>query len=303
MAPRYVPYEQIDPVKWDACIRSAPNGLIYAQHAYLAAMATRWDALVLDDYSAVMPLTWRKKYGIGYLYQPFFTAMLGVMGEGVNAALLQSFLEAIPRRFRYVDICLNAGNRFSLPGYPMTERVTYVLPLAADYETLYRGYRENIRRNIRKAEQVGCTVQPDLPVATVIALAQEQTRQFAPVTPGDFERFSRLYAVLQARGQARTYGIADARGEIVASCVFWLDERRAYYILVGNHPNGRTLGASHLLIDAFIRDYAGSGLLLDFEGSDIRNLAFFYSSFGAGEEHYPALKLNRLPWWAKLFKH
>ena len=33
----------------------------------------KWDALVLDDYAAVMPLTWRRKYGTRYLYQPAFT--------------------------------------------------------------------------------------------------------------------------------------------------------------------------------------------------------------------------------------
>jgi hypothetical protein len=71
---------------------------------------------------------------------------------------------------------------------------------------------------------------------------------------------------------------------------------------VGNHPDGRTAGASHFLIDAFIKDHAGTDMLLDFEGSDIRNLAFFYSSFGAKEENYGAIKLNRLPFYMKWLK-
>jgi hypothetical protein len=71
---------------------------------------------------------------------------------------------------------------------------------------------------------------------------------------------------------------------------------------VGNNPNGRTLGASHSLIDAFIKDHAGQNLLLDFEGSDVRNLAFFYSSFGATEEKYAAIKLNKLSWYIKWMK-
>ena len=295
MAIRYVPYQEIDPEKWDACIAAAPNGLIYAQHAYLSTMATHWDALVLDDYAAVMPLTWRKKYGIRYLYQPFFTAMLGLFGKAITPGLLEEFLQAIPADFRYCDLYLNAGNLLPVKGFDLYERITYVLQLVDDYATLQKGYRENIRRNIRKSEQVGCTVRKDFPVEEVIALAREQSQQFAPVTEDDFNRFTALYNKLKAKGKANTYGIADARGELVASCVFFRDARRAYYILVGNHPNGRTIGASHALIDAFIRDHAGSGLLLDFEGSDIRNLAFFYSSFGAREEPFPALRMNRLP--------
>jgi hypothetical protein len=72
--------------------------------------------------------------------------------------------------------------------------------------------------------------------------------------------------------------------------------------MVGNHPNGKTLGASHYLIDRFIHDHAGQKMLLDFEGSDIRNLAFFYSSFGAITELYPSLRINRLPWYIKWLK-
>jgi hypothetical protein len=72
--------------------------------------------------------------------------------------------------------------------------------------------------------------------------------------------------------------------------------------MVGNHPDGKTIGASHALIDAFIKDHANQNLILDFEGSDIRNLAYFYEGFGAGFEIYPGLKVNKLPWYVRLFK-
>ena len=56
------------------------------------------------------------------------------------------------------------------------------------------------------------------------------------------------------------------------------------------------------MIDHFIQEHAGKKLLLDFEGSDIKNLAWFYRSFGATEEKYPGIKLNRLQPILKLFK-
>jgi len=56
------------------------------------------------------------------------------------------------------------------------------------------------------------------------------------------------------------------------------------------------------LIDAFIKDNADKPLILDFEGSDIRNLAFFYSGFGAKDEQYPFLKINKLPFYLKWLK-
>ena len=101
MAINYLTYQQIDKVKWDACIKEASNGLIYGYSFYLDTMSKNWDALVLNDYEAVMPLTWNKKYGICYLYQPPFTASLGIFGQSLSAALVNRFLAAIPKKFAY----------------------------------------------------------------------------------------------------------------------------------------------------------------------------------------------------------
>lgn len=302
MVIHYLKYKEIDQQKWNTCMDTADNGLIYAYSWYLDAMAKNWDALVLNDYDAVMPLTWNRKYGVHYLYQPFFTACLGIFGKKITATIVNEFLKAVPSRFNYWDIYLNHGNFFSIPGFPLYERINYVLPLDDSYEHLSGRYRDNIKRNIKKAIQLGCTVKKDLPVADVIVLARAQSASFSPVTSEDFERFKGLYQLLNLQKKATTYGIYTSTNELVASCVFFFSHNRAYYILVGNHPNGKTIGASHALIDAFIKDHAGQNLLLDFEGSDIRNVAFFYNSFGAREEKYAGIKLNKLPRLLKFLK-
>lgn len=299
---RFVSYQQIDKLKWDARIDAAANGLVYAYSFYLDAMAKHWDALVLDDYEAVMPLTWNKKYGIFYLYQPFFVASLGVFGNNISATLVNDFLNAIPAKFSYCDIYLNQANRFKLTNFNLYERVNFVLPLNYPYEKLYNNFRDNIKRNIKKATQLNCVIKKDISVDTVIALAMEQSKKFSPVTLDDYVHFKNVYQHLQQQQKAVTYGVYTTNDELVASGVFFFSHRRAYYILVGNHPNGKTIGASHALINAFIKDNAEQDLLLDFEGSDIPNLAFFYSSFGATEEKFAGLKLNRLPFWMKWFK-
>ncbi len=302
MAIAYVPYSSIDKKKWDDCIFNAANGLVYATSIYLDTMSDNWDALVMDDYKAVMPLTWRKKYGIHYLYQPFFTACLGVFAQQVNAQLLHDFLKAVPARFRYWDISLNHGNFFQLPGFDLYQRMNYVLPLDGPYEKLHENFRDNIKRNIKKAARLNCVIKKDIPVDDVISLARDQLKDSALLTKNDFTRFTKLYQQLLAEKQAITYAVYSSLNELLASGVFFFYKNRAYYILVGNHPNGKTLGASHALINAFIKDHAGQHMLLDFEGSDIRNLAFFYSSFGAAEEKYAGLKYNNLPRLLKYFK-
>ena len=303
MGIQYLTYQQINRQKWDECISNAGNGLIYGYSVYLDTMTESWDALVLNDYDAVMPLTWRKKYGIRYLYQPFFTASLGVFGNNLSATLLNDFLLAIPAKFKYWDIYLNAGNYFELPAFKLYERANYVLPLQNNYQQLFQQFRNNIKRNIVKAKNLQLLVQKNIPVDNVIELAKEQSTSFSSVSDKDYENFKKLYHYFYTNKQAATYGVFTPQNQLVASCVFFFSHKRAYYILAGNHPNGKTLGASHALIAAFIEEYAAQYMLLDFEGSDISSLAFFYSSFGAVTEKYVGLKNNKLPGLLKLFKN
>jgi Acetyltransferase (GNAT) domain len=298
----YLTYQQIDKKKWDACIDKAPNGLIYTYSYYLDAMSKNWDGLVLstglhseNDYEAVMPLTWKKKYGIHYLYQPPFTACLGVFGKVLTAEIIDRFLKAIPDKFRYWDVYLNHGNFFLLADFILYQRMNYVLPLHDGYERIYDQYRHSTKRNIKKSEKLALVINKDIAVAEVILLAREQSKDFATMAARDFDNFKILYRLLNKKEKATTYGVYTKDGELLASAVFFFSHDRAYYIMVGNHPNGKTLGASHALINAFIKDHAGENITLDFEGSDIRSLAFFYSSFGAVEEKYSAIHLNKLP--------
>jgi hypothetical protein len=91
------------------------------------------------------------------------------------------------------------------------------------------------------------------------------------------ELFRSLFNVVAKKANTAVYSVADSSDNLLASAVFFIDSGRAYYILVGNASSRKNSGASHTLIDAFIKDHAGKGILLDFEGSDIPGLALFYS--------------------------
>lgn len=297
---QYLRRNQVDAERWDRCIDKAPNRLIYAYSFYLDHMAPGWSALVLGDYEAVMPLPLRMKWGIQYVYRPALIASLGVFGESLTQAMVKQFIQAVPSSIKLIDTTLNAGNIFCNPPEFPRQHSNFVLPLQLPYEQLYGGYRENIKRNIKRAQKLNNRYTTDIDVEEVIRLARLQPDRTSHLTETDYTHFTRLYHFLHQQKKAFSCGVYTASNELVASCVYFFSHNRAYYIFVGNHPNGRTQGASHFLIDRFIHDNAGTNLLLDFEGGDFRNLAFFYGSFGAQLEVYPALYVNRLPWYVKL---
>ena len=300
----YISRSEIDVQKWDNCISNARNGLIYAFSFYLDAMSRNWDALVMGDYKIVMPLTWNKKAGIFYLYQPPLTPSLGIFGDAINANIVNAFIESIPQKFRFMEISLNTGNdvgEIADGSIESIKRKNYILRLRSPYQEIYDHYNENIKRNIKRAVALGCVAQRNIAVEQIIMLVKDQFSSIIPLQKNLFVNFHSLYNLLSSQGKATTYGITH-NGELLSGAVYFYSHSRAFYILVGNHPNGKTIGTSHYLVDRFIADHAGQDLVLDFEGSDISSLAFFYRSFGATEESYHSIKMNRLPWYAKWMK-
>lgn len=294
--------EQIDKTKWDECIRQSDNGLIYAYSFYLDLMAKNWDALILGDYEKVMPLTWKNKFGIQYLYQPFLTAQLGIFGKKITNEDCAQFLKSIPEGFRYADIMLNYKNTFHIDKKFISERKNLVLSLHQDYEIIKQNFNENTKRNIKKATVTGYIFKKNFDVSKVIELAILQMKKQGTQAKDDMNNFRKLHELLHKMDMSNTYGIFSSSDDLLSSCVFFFSHNRAYYILVGNNPKGRDIGASHALINEFIKEQAGKNILLDFEGSDISTLANFYKGFGAVNESYLHLKINKLPFFLKWLK-
>lgn len=299
---RYIPQENIDKPKWDRRIKDAPNGLVYAHSWYLDALAKNWDALVLGDYEYIMPLCWRTKLGIKYLFQPGLTPVLGIFGEHIPEEISTQFLQAIPKKFKLWDISLNHANHLPQNHYPVYLRPNYVLPLCENYQTLTERYSSNCQRNRKKALDSGCTIKTGIPVSEVIGLAKEQFRTFTQFDEKNFESLKKIFILKNDDQQAITYGVYSKEEILLASCAFLFSNDRAYYWLVGNAPEAKKVAASFLLIDSFIRDHAGSSMLLDFEGSDNENIAKFYKGFGASNEPYSTIFYSKLPALLSLFK-
>ena len=92
---KHLLHSEIDKVKWNHCISKSDHALLYAEAEYLDALAVNWDALVLNDYESVMPLCWKSKWGINYLYQPPFVQQSGIFStKPLSDIVVQQFINA-----------------------------------------------------------------------------------------------------------------------------------------------------------------------------------------------------------------
>jgi hypothetical protein len=298
---RHVPRKEIDTTRWDACVEKAVNSIIYGFHYYLDHMAAgQWDALVLGDYEAVMPLTWRRKYRIRYLYQPPFTQQTGIFAANpLPPAAIEAFLETTRRYFHFAEIFLNYGN--DAPG--LEPYTNYILPLDSPYPGLAARYKKDLLNNLRIAGRSHHHYTHTLDLATAL---ERYRHEYAARTPhvktDDHHNFERLCHYLQTLGRIVLRAAADANGQLLATALLLRDNRRLYLLQSTTPEAGRKTGANHFLLDALIREFAASQLLLDFEGSDIPGIAHFYANFGGIRQPYFFCRYNCLPWPIRLLK-
>lgn len=302
---RYLKHKEIDKTRWDRAISTSAHPLIYARAAWLDALCPdSWDAMVEDDYAMVFPLPRRKKMGYIYTYTPFFIQQLGFFSPvppDEKKAIL--FLEAIPEEFRLAELKLNLAFPVPAKDWVFSANHNYELSLAPDYDRLKAGYHENHRRNIRKFSSSGCTLRRAGDAEAVITLfRQGKGKEVKHWRDAEYENFRRLLRTFDAEGAVRIMEVYDGPGTMIAGAVFLSWKGRHIFLFSATGRRAKELGAMPGLIDATIREYAGTGDLLDFEGSNDAGLARFYAGFGAGLSIYHAAVRNRLGTGINLLK-
>ena len=290
---RFLKNSHIDRAKWDTLISDC--GLVYAQSWYLDIVHPEWSALVLDDYEAVMPITGGKKFGVNYLFQPFFVQQLGVFSRRkATAEMLQDFLHAIPKKFRFAEIRLNEGNvvENQLQGIDYHRNV--ILDLNQDYATIRASYHNNTKRNLAKAENLDLQIVENIDIRKIIRLFREN-RGASVCVWGDEEYATliQLAESAQRRNAAFTFGVTEnGSDELICGALFMQTESRVIFLFSGNSDRGKDVQAMSFLLDRTLQRFAKQPLTFDFEGSDDDNLARFYLGFGGEEKRYPAYTYN-----------
>ena len=292
---QYLQHSQIDKTKWDATIAECGN--IYAYSWYLDIVHPNWEALVGDDYQSVMPLTGGKKFGINYLYQPYFVQQLGVFSKSqMSAETTTAFLKAIPAKYRFAEIRLNEGNTFEEDMQGVEYHRNVLLDLNQDYQTIYSNYHTNTKRNLTKAENNNLQlVNSVIPYHVVALFTDNRGALLDKWGDAEYARLTYLAKTAVNRGDAFVLGVSEKGvGQLICAAIFMKTNDRITFLFSGLTVEGKQRQAMTYLLDQVIQKYANQPITFDFEGSDDENLARFYLGFGGQEVKYPSYTFNRL---------
>jgi hypothetical protein len=292
---------EVDIPQWEACLAQSRQAVIYAHAWYLNSVCARWSAVVevnAGRYVSLFPLPEKHIAGLRQIYQPFFTQQLGLFTTGDSRFTQpQDYLACIPAAYLRVYVQLNVHNAWEegkpKQGFQLKERLTYQLNLDRPYEKLYQGYSLNQKRNIRKGGAGYQVVLGDM--ARLITLFQDHKGPQVPaLKEKDYAGLGRLYQELHRQGAGQVLELW-ADHQLLAAGLFLYSPGHIIYLFGASTAAGRQQAAMASLLDWVIRQQAGSGRVLDFEGSDIPSLAKFYANFGARPVPYLSLRRTSIP--------
>jgi len=303
---QFIRSDKINRIAWDQNMERSEYGLPYACSWYLdAVMNDQWNALISDDYSWMMPLPSKTKWGIEYLPTPLFVQQLGIFGpQPCSPEITRHFVQQILHNYKLIEFNFNHHNAFDASDYTemRTERSNVILHIPENREALWQHYHENAKRNIQKASAAGLRFG-NASIRSVIKLFDEHKAFEIPNWKiENYNVLERLFHMASFRGFARCYGIYNSSGVQICGAVIIEWKNRALFLFSGNSNEGMELGAMPYLIHQYLLEAPAHIRIFDFEGSDHPGLKRFYQSFGAIDANYVHLRHDRLPFYVRWFK-
>lgn len=301
---QYIKHKAIDKKKWDSCIDQTKNGFVFGYSWYLDCVFNQWDALVLNDYDAVFPLTIKSKLGLKYLFNPMFTLELGLFSKlDINSQLVKSFLDNIPSNVRLIDYNLNFTNTFNLDStFDIVQKKCQAIELNQSYVEIQKKYSTNLKRNLSKAKKNLLLVKTSNNVSTVVSIFKENKGAILnELKEIHFIELEKLLSEILNRKAGFIYECWLDQ-ELLAAAAYSISNDRIIYIKGGSTQKGRELNAMHCIMDHVINSYSEQNIIFDFGGSSISQVAKFNYQFGAEDYSYLRIYRNKLPFPLNLLK-
>ena len=293
---KYLKHREIDVKAWDKCINQSFNGIVYATSWYLDLVHEDWEALVENDYERVMPLTGGKKFGMDYLFQPYFTQQLGIFSQSMlNPEIVSLFIKQIPLHYKFIEINLNSFNKIESNDLNIVSNKNHILDLINEHSKISSKYSTQTKRNLKKSRKAGLSLMKNIKPEAIISLFRENRgKDLQKWNDSHYNILKRLMYSSIYKGKGIAYGVFTGYNEMCAGAFFLKSNNRLIFLFSGSNETARETSAMTFLIDAVIEEFTPSQSIFDFEGSNDQNLARFYKGFGAKEIEYAGIQINKL---------
>lgn len=297
----YLKRKDVEEDKYNDCINNSIQSNVFGFSWYLDMVTDNWDVLVLNDYEAVMPLPFRRKAFIKYVYPPFWLIQLGIYSKEVEDE--NEFLIELFDNFNFVELRMNYMNSFSMFSVFQQEKRIQILPLNREYEVIYAKYNRNRKRELKKAVSHDLNeCWNDCPTVLINLFKENVGKRVKKISDKDYDKLLALMQVCVRKKIGELLTIYDKNNRVVSGAFFLKHKKRVTELVCSSDFKNRKNGANTFMNDRAIYKYSRNFDVFDFGGSSMKKIAAYYKSFGAIDEKYTQLYYNSLPKIVKLFK-
>lgn len=276
---------QFGPRQWDAFCETSFPGHIEYRFEYFNAIWPSWHLLVDQKTGQpVLPIFFRS-WDVGQLFpaMPLFIQKLPLNPQ-TDLISLVHFLKKRFLRFHF-SLTLNTDYKDQF-----SRRVNLYLDLSPDTDHLWKGFSENLKRNLKKAGGNNLTFSRHQQMEAFIkhykqGLTQEQWAMSKKAEKS-------LLRIAELKHSLLIAEVSEG-SEVLASAIFLMGKHRIIYLLGSTTSKGREKQAIAWLFWSIIQEERADGRILDFEGGNLPGLFRFFSSFGAIEEYFYTLQYTR----------
>lgn len=256
----------------------------------------QWEAVVYQkgtDVWGLWPLPIVEQAGLKRITQPYLTPYLGPVifyPEGQKTAssishekqVLGELIALLPD-YASLDIkcttALTNGLPFYWAGLNQTTRYTYILNGLTDNETTFADFKDNVRREVRKAEKQ-LTISVASSINALFELKKASYQHKKQNLPFGLPFVEGTYHTIDTNNWGQIFEAHDEQNHLHASILLVWDHETMYYLLGAADPRYNNSGAMSLLLWQGIQLATEKGLAFNFEGSMIPAIERFFSAFG-----------------------
>ena len=301
---RHIPHNEIDKMKWDACIKSSFNGLIWGFSWYLDIVCDKWDAIVEGDYQRVMPLPVVYKYKQPQIKIPPYVKQLGVFSiDKLNSKIVDSFAGAIPQKFKYVSLPLNDMNKTESKQFKHSFVRNFQLDLVQPYDTLVNTFNDITKSKLIEAYKNELTVTRNISTEVFISFYKNaKIKTGLKLTKANEVVLTPLINTLTRFNLAEIHGVYDKNERLCGVAFFLIYLNRLSIMKIATDDYGSSLAAEYLIINEFIKSNSNKNVTLDFPQNVRDKWLEFNAGFGATQTLTTILSRNNLPLLYKLIE-
>ncbi len=288
---KHLKRSDIDTTRWNDSIKKSINGSIYAMSWYLDHSCASWEAIVMENYEAVLPLPIFMKFGIPMIITPLTVQQLDIYSSTqLSEAQSLEMINAIPKRLKRIHIASQNQIFSALPfgDKPKNrkQKINLILPLNKNYEVLKSAYSNSHLKGIKRAQKENFVLQYSTKARECVDFFKSNVGASISLPNSYFVQTEKIINAALKHKSGQILQVVSPTHGIMAMSFVGSYKNRIYDLLSSSSPLGKKKRAMFFLIDQIIQEYSNRDMILDFEGSSIAGIANFYKGFGATEVPY-----------------